>query len=435
MTGSRKGRCAPGRGAGQGWRRRPRPAGWGLACLLALAAVQAPAQEALAQEAPAQPPAATHWLTPFAEETVTTDDNVFRIPNDFDPESLIGSQSRGDTYRTTSVGVSADVPVSLQRFTATLAYNGTRYDRFHDLDFDGYAARGSWLWQYGRTASGEVGVTDSYSLAPFEELLSVVPDKIKVREEFANGSWLVTPEWKLHGVLDQLVQSNSDPAGLFNDVTVNSAEGSLSRVSALGNSLGLDARFEHGEFPNLEPVGSELIDNAYDQYSAGVVLDWGAGLPSHVVARADQVHRHYDELSQRDFDGTTAHVDYTWNPTAKVDVTATAERDISPYEYVHSSIVLLKGLALRPLWRATEKIDVSADIEWMERTYLSDPVVALGLAPQRDDHVRTESALLAYRPLEHVTLQLSFVHEERSSNIPLGGYADDTLWVRGRVSL
>lgn len=408
-----------------------------LAWLLALGALPASAQEIAAlQDAPAaQQAPPPHLLSPFAEETVTTDDNVFRIPNDFDPESLIGSQSRGDTFRTTTVGVTADVPISLQRLTATLTYNSFRYDRFHDLDYDGYDARGSWLWQLGRTANGEVGASESYSLAPFEQVLSVMPDKIKVREEFANGTWLVSPEWKLHGVVDQLVQTNSDPAGAYNNVTVNSLEGSFSRVSALGNSLGLDARYESGSFPNLEPVGNEQIDNGYKQYSAGVVLDWGAGLPSHVLARVDQVHREYDQLTQRNFDGTTGHVDYTWNPDPKVAVTATAERDISPYEYVRSSIVLLKGIILRPLWRATEKIDVSADIEWMQRSYESDPVTALGLTPPRDDHVRTASARVAYRPIEHLTLELSFLHETRSSNIPLGGYADDTLWLRGRFAL
>jgi len=118
-----------------------------------------------------------------------------------------------------------------------------------------------------------------------------------------------------------------------------------------------------------------------------------------------------------------------------VSVSAIAERDISPYEYIHSSIVMVRGLTLRPLWHMTDELDLSANLAWLERTYLSDPAVALGAAPPRDDHVRTMSALLAYHPRTWVTLQLSFLHEERSSNIAFGGYGDDVVWLKARLSL
>src|SRR5258708_1913331 len=36
----------------------------------------------------------------FTEEKVTREDNVFRISKDLDPATVIGSSSKGDTYRT-----------------------------------------------------------------------------------------------------------------------------------------------------------------------------------------------------------------------------------------------------------------------------------------------------------------------------------------------
>jgi len=278
-------------------------------------------------------------------------------------------------------------------------------------------------------------VTDTYSLASFAEVLGVVPDRLHVREEFAKGSWLITPDWKLYAAADDLAQSNSDPAGQFNNVTVDSLEVSLSRAGGTGNWFGLDTRFESGHFPVAEPIGTVLVDNGYSQYGFGVVIDFGAATPSHVLARADQVSRHYDQLRQRNFDRTTGRVEYTWTPDVKVSVSAIAERDISPYEYIHSSIVMVRGLTLRPLWHMTDELDLSANLAWLERTYLSDPAVALGAAPPRDDGVRTMSALLAYHPATWVTVQLSFVHEARSSNVALGGYADDVLWLKARLSL
>ena len=398
----------------------------GLLGLLVVGARWAQAQETAPQ---------TAKITPFVEETVTTDDNVFRISNQLDPMTVIGFPSRGDTYRTTSVGLSADVPVSLQRFQASLSYDSYRYDRFHELDYDGYTLRGSWLWQIGRNLSGEIGASESYSLAPFEELLGVVPDRLHAREEFAKGSWLVTPDWKLYAAADDLNQSNSDPAGQYNNVTVDYLEASLSRAAGTGNWFGLDTRYESGHFPVAEPIGAVLVDNGYTQYGFGVVVDVGADTPSRVVARADQVSRHYSQVTSRDFDRTTGRLEYTWTPDVKVSVSAIAERDISPYEYIHSSIVMVRGLTLRPLWHATEELDLSADLAWLNRDYLSDPMVALGAAPPRDDGVRTVSALLAYRPAKWATVQLSFLHELRSSNVAFGDYAADVLWLKARLSL
>src|SRR4051812_47869756 len=50
----------------------------------------------------------------FIEETVTHDNNVFRIPSNASPAP--GGGPRGDTYYKTSAGLSFDVPVSRQRF-------------------------------------------------------------------------------------------------------------------------------------------------------------------------------------------------------------------------------------------------------------------------------------------------------------------------------
>jgi exopolysaccharide biosynthesis operon protein EpsL len=411
--------------------RLPSPAASSLLLIVpALAAAPALAQAQTEQ---------TAKITPFAEETVTNDDNLFRLSNQVDPTTVIGSASIGDTYRTTTVGLSADVPVSLQRFTATLTYNSYRYDRFTELDYDGYNLRGSWLWAIGRNLSGEIGVSETYSLTPFEELLGVVPDHLHAREEFAKGSWLVTPDWKLYAGADDLNQSNSDPLAQYNDVTVDSLEASLSRAGGTGNWFGLDTRVETGHFPVVEPIavptGTVLIDNGYKQYGAGVVVDFGADTPSHVVARADQVTRHYNQVTSRDFDRTTGRIEYTWTPDVKVSVSAIAERDISPYEYIHSSIVMVRGVTLRPLWHATDWLDVSADLAWVDRDYLSDPVVALGVTPPRDDHVHTASALLDFHPARWVTLQLSYLHEGRTSTILYGGYDVNVVWAKVRLSL
>lgn len=374
-------------------------------------------------------------VTPFVEETLSTDDNVFRISKDVDPATVIGSRSRADTYRTTSFGLSADVPVSLQRFVGSLTFNSTRYQRFSALDFDGHDLRGSWLWQAGKDLRGELGFSDTYSLASFAQLLSTTPDQLRVRQEFVNGAWMVTPQWRLRAAGERLEQRNSNSATLFNDVNIDGFEASLSRVSATGNSIGCSARLETGHFPTLQPLGGALIDNAYRQYGAGLTLDWTLSASSHVVARADQVSRRYEQLPQRDFNGATGRAEFTWTPAGKLALTAIAQRDISRYEYTRSTLVLIKGIGVRPTWRMTAKLELSADLEALTRSYPGDPTQALGLAGERDDKVRTASALLTYHPAATVTVQASLLHEARSSNVAFGDYAANVAWINVRLAL
>ena len=383
-------------------------------------------------------------LTPFVEETLTTDDNVFRISKDVDPATVIGSSSRADTYHTTAFGLNAEMPLSLQRFVANLTFNSTRYQRFSGLDSNGHDLRGSWLWQAGRVLHGELGYAETVSLASFAQLLSTTPDQLRtpdqltVRQEFVNGTWMVTPYWRLRVAGDQLEQRNSAPATLFNDVTIDGVEAALSRVSKAGNSIGFSTRLERGKFPTAEPFTTPLstmsIDNAYRQYAAGLTLDWTVTGISRLVARADQVSRRYDQLPQRNFTGQTGRIELTWTPTGKTTLTAIVQRDISPYEFTRSSLVLLKGFGLRPGWHVTPKIDLSADLEAVTRSYVADPAQALGLTGQRDDRVRSVSALISYHPTLRIGVQASLLHETRSSNAAFGDYAANVAWLNARFA-
>ncbi|TLZ03495.1 MAG: hypothetical protein E6K39_14250, partial [Gammaproteobacteria bacterium] len=377
-------------------------------------------------------------LTPFVEETLTTDDNVFRISKDVDPATVIGSSSRADTYHTTAFGLNAEMPLSLQRFVANLTFNSTRYQRFSRFDSDGHDLRGSWLWQAGRVLHGELGYADTVSLASFAQLLSPTLDRLQVRQEFVNGTWMITPYWRLRAAGDRLEQRNSAPATLFNDVTIDGVEAALSRVSKAGNSIGFSTRLERGKFPTAEPfttpLSTTLIDNAYRQYAASLTLDWTVTGISHLVARADQVSRRYDQLPQRNFTGQTGRIELTWTPTGKTTLTAIVQRDISPYEYTRSSLVLLKGFGLRPGWHVTPKIDLSADLEAVTRSYVADPAQALGFTGQRDDRVRSMSALISYHPIARIGVQASLLHETRSSNAAFGDYAANVVWLNARFA-
>ena len=344
-------------------------------------------------------------LKVFAEEKITRDDNVFRFSKDQDPV--------GDTYRTTSLGLNLDAPVSRQRFQADYTWYATRFNRSPELDFDGHDARATWLWQLGNDASGQLGYTETSTLASFAFTQSRIPDRLETRQAFFNATYLVTPRWRFQAGVRGLEQTNGDPQRQKFDVNVRYTDVTLSYVTPANTSVGLSGRTEDGRFPN--PGGT--VDNAYRQDSVGIVADWTLTGVSHVSARADRVRRRYAQVPQQDFDGNTARAQYDSKPTGKFSLATVVQRDIFPYVDIGSSFVLVKGVTLRPTLNVTEKIDVSGTFDYSIRDYLGNPGQASGVSPSRNDRERSGTATVSYRPVRTLTLLVNAQRETRSSNV------------------
>lgn len=378
-------------------------------------------------------PALALWddkVTPFVEEKGAHDDNVFRVPKSADPVS--------DSYSTTSLGLNLDVPVSRQRFQGGYTWNATRFNRLTDLDFDGHDAKATWLWQIGNDLSGQLGYTENFALAPFAYTQSTTPDPLKSRVAFLNGAYLVTPSWRVQAGAGLFEQMNGDPVFAFNDLKISSGDVSVSYVTPANTSIGLSNRVEQGRYPNRDfdrdsAAGSPL-DDSYRQYSRGIVADWTVSGVSHVAARASRVSRRYPNTPQSDFDGNTAVAEYDWKLTGKLSVTGVIRRDISPFQDIQSSFVLVKGVTVRPTLNLTEKIDVSGILDWGIWYYLGDPGLVTGGTQGRVDHVGLAAATLSYKPAQRIALQISAQRESRSSNIPNADYLANVAYFIARIA-
>lgn len=369
--------------------------------------------------------AAALWddrLQLFVGETVTSDSNVFRISRDRDTRAFLGESQRGDTYTTTTAGFSLDVPVSRQRFQAGSTWNKVNYRRFSDLDYLGRDSRAAWLWQLGDRLSGQLGYNETDALASFGNIQGRVPNSLETRRLHGNAAYLLTPSWQLQAGLAETEQRNGNRLREENDINVRSTDLAVNYISRANNKLGIALRQDDGRYPNRQQVGALLIDNGYTQRGIGLVTDWRITGKSHLRARVDRVHRDYDELSGRNFDGTIFNVAYDWQATGKLGLSALAQRDISPAEDIQTSFVLVEGVALRASYDLSEKVNVAANAGYSRREYLGDPGLALGTTADRTDRVRVFGAIVSYRPTRSLTLRLSGQRETRSSNVPLNDY-------------
>jgi exopolysaccharide biosynthesis operon protein EpsL len=373
----------------------------------------------------------------FVTQTLTRDDNVFRISSGLDPAAALGSSSKGDTSSTTSLGFNLDVPVSRQRFQGGVTWNKTRYDRFTVLNWDGHQGQGIWLWQVGNDISGKLGYTETLSLGWLANVQSGVqsstPNFLTTRRAFLNAAYMLTPRWRLRGEAGRLKQSNEVPERKVNDASTDSVDLTVSYVMPVDNQIGLGTRVEESRLPNRQFVAGDLFDNSYRQQSVAAVTDWILTGSSRVSARVGSVRRSYTQLPQRDFEGSTFRAAYDWTPTGKLMLTATAQKDISTIEQVNIGLVLVKGVALRPALRLTDKVNLAGAFEYSNREYRSDPVLVLGIVPIRTDRVRSAAVTVSYRPIRTVTLQMALLHETRSSTVAFGDYAANVVSVTARL--
>ncbi len=373
----------------------------------------------------------------FASQTLTRDDNVFRLSSGLDPAAALGSSSKGDTSSTTSFGVNLDAPVSRQRFQGGVTWNQIRYGRFTILNFDGHEGRGTWLWQLGSDISGQLGYTETFGLASLANVQSgvqsSVPNFLTMRRTFFNATYLLTPRWRLQGEAGSLKQSNEAPERKVNDTSTDSVDLTASYVTPVSNQIGLSARVEDGRLPNRQFVAGDLFDNSYRQQNVAAVTDWTLTGSSHVNARVGSVRRSYTQLPQRDFEGSTFQAAYDWKPTGKLALTAAAQKGISAIEQINIGFVLVKSVALQPTLRLTDKVNLAGTLGYSNREYRSDPALTLGVVPSRTDRVRSAAVTASYRPIRTVTLQMALLHETRSSTAAFGDYAVNVVSVSARI--
>jgi exopolysaccharide biosynthesis operon protein EpsL len=364
----------------------------------------------------------------WAAENVTHDTNILRLSRHIDPAS-VGAQQLGDTFDTAKLGVSADVPVSLQRFQAAYTWQKTHYNRFSNLDFRGHLATANWAWMIDHRFYGTLGYNDSKGLASFSNIQRNAQDLVTTRQAYASGNWKATPSWRASSRLEWGKSEHSDLLRSANDIETVSAELALAYITREDNTVAAVARAEHGKRPATPGPGPVAIDNTYRQTGVGVTAAWAFTPHSRLDGGLAFVHRGYDADTRRNFSGVTGRALYTWTPTVKVTVVSALYRDIGPADDVTTSFVLATGAYVRPKWDVTEKVSLQANFEYDYWDYRGDPVLGGTFAHR----LRTYGASLAYRPTRKSVVNAGYNREIRGSDLPTGDYDVEVYFIEGRI--
>lgn len=361
----------------------------------------------------------------FASQNFLRDNNIYRLD---DRTGNVVS----DTIGTTSVGVTANIPISLQRLQFAYTYFATRYKDTDDLDFNGHTARAAYLWAITPRLTGDVGYGESETLASFAQFIGPrVKDVLKTRQVYGNAVWYATPSWRVHGAAGFSDQEHDDPTRKVYDIETTTGEAGLTYVTAQDNRIGFAVRGERGKPINPVNTLAGGLNSAYRQWGVGLVGHWAIAGHSMLDGRAEYTRREYDDVPSRDFSGPTLRLTHTWNPTGKLEFVSTIRREISPIEEVQSSnFVLVKGVSIKPKWNVTEKISVTGVAEYTIWNYRTDLINAIAY----EHRVRSFGGGIVWRPSPRFTFQAGYLHETRKSTLELADYDVDLFTLEGRIS-
>ena len=359
--------------------------------------------------------AAADNFTPYVNTSVSYDSNVYRVANDAEAISVLGSTKTDDTVRYLGAGFRAELPVSRQQLLIDASVKKANHDNFSVLDHTQTEGKATWRWQVGNLWSGNLGTRYSESLSTFYELQSVLKEIRTQNVSFLDGGYQIHPDWRLVAGVRRSNIRYREEKELDRDVRSEQLE--IQYRNTLNTRVGLRTKVTEVDLLNLEDVGGTLVSNDSKETEISGAFYWEGTNKSHFEARLGVTDRKYDELKERDFRGSIGRLTYRWFMTriTKLDIALWQEE--SEYNDETTTFVVTKGVSIRPTWSATRKITVNGEISYRHDDFEGESAVIIGSGQaQREDDIRLLRINASYAHTRNVSWSIAYQTEKRTSN-------------------
>jgi hypothetical protein len=340
---------------------------------------------------------------------VMRDNNILRLQD--------GAQS--DTVTRLGAGIRHEARVIGRQSVALEArFDHYSYDRFTNLDHTAYGLRGEWRWEVGNDLSGTLGYSRRRILVDFGEVQAAVKDLVTENRLYGTAAYRLGPNMRVRGALDHT--RNNRSVGEAADTRGNGALIGLDYVTALGNSLGIEARTARGDAPVPEQVAltGTLVNNDFREHEVSAVATYSPNPQFRFAGRLGKTKRSYSELGGRDFSGTTWRASADWLPGTKTRLNFTAYKEPRSIIDIAAFHVLVKGVEFGPSWAPTPKIVLSGRVFREQRQYQGDPTLQLVPGtPMRDETLRGVRLGVGWEIQRNIEISAAVDRGERSSNL------------------
>jgi hypothetical protein len=290
-----------------------------------------------------------------------------------------------------------------------------RFNRFSEFDHLAYSGLADWRWEIGNNLSGSIAAGRERRLVDLSETRATTRSMVTVTRLGASGGYLVTPRLRVRAGLAGADAERTDAEDA--DTRATSVTGGVDYVSPLGNTIGVEARGTEGEASVHQAVLATLIDNDYRERELSLVATYAIGPRLRADGRVGRTTRRYNDLPNRDFEGTTWRAAGEWLPGNKTSLALAFYKEPRSIIDVSAAHVVIRGVTFGPSWAVTTKLVLSARLLSERHVFEGDPAIGVAGALQRDEDIQVLRFGIGWEPARHWQASFAIDRGERESNI------------------
>jgi hypothetical protein len=290
-----------------------------------------------------------------------------------------------------------------------------------------------WNWASGSALSGKLGGDYSHSLANFANSRVYLADLLDRWGYFGELAYALGPSWQLKVGGRHVETEHGLAERRFDNLSSNTATGSVEYTTPDENLIGIDYRYEKGEFkddPAVQLGQSSLLN--YNENETSLHSRIALGTKTKLETHLGYLRHEYPLDAANNFAGGVGRMELGWMISIKTQLAVAGWRELRANQDVESDYFVGQGGSVNLTWLTTEFFHVSLQGSREQRRYLPAEDITLTL-PRRLEHQTDARAGLTYIPRRWLELEGFFAFEQRDSNRDLQSYRDRLSGLTVRV--
>lgn len=342
------------------------------------------------------------------------DDNLFRLADGVNPQSVLGRPEAEETVHVRAVGLRYANDFGLQRLEAEVGLVDYAYDTYRQLDLLARNHDLRWRWAVTPWLTGSLRTQRDESVNSFDDATVLTRGNRRVRRfDGVDLRWQLDGAWSLVADVQEVRNANEQPLIGEESTRLRSGAFGLRRDTPKGSNAALRWRSGRGETIDPDRAPAPLRDDDFQQDEWLLDLRWVASARTRIDANIARIERRHERVGLRDFDATNVQGRVEWEPGARTLLQWTVGSDTASYQTDNASIARTNRWALLARWSITPKLSLQARTGEARRRYLQPPP---GANPDpRRDRTRESSLGLTWGFADNASADLRWLHNRRHS--------------------
>ncbi|CAG0978799.1 hypothetical protein MTYP_01639 [Methylophilaceae bacterium] len=359
------------------------------------------------------------------------EDNLFRLSDSVDTDTLPGKPHKSDLLYSANAGIKIDKPYSQQRFQLDLLATGNKFQHNSFLDFTGFDYRAAWLWHLTPRISGILLANQEQRLVNFADFREFDENNIQTNQvRLFNVDADIGAGMHLIGGVMEVRSRNSRTFTAVGDYVQRGGEFGVKYLAPSNSHVSLVQRRLQGEYRDRELDSLAQLDTGFDQNETEAKLNWKLTGKSTIDARLGYVDRDHDNFPERDYSGMVGKLEYQWAATGKLQLNTSLSRNLFSFQEDANSYYIAETFSFGPIWKVTAKSTLRARYDISDRDYRGAIVLASSL---RQDTVQSFIIFGDWQATRNILVSGTLQHDRRSSNVENFDYDANAVGISAQL--